>query len=274
MCSVVIPATESGLEPAGVLTLASDVDVMRVLTYLHLRRIGLLMDRRMLDPNAHPFVGMILCRDGRTFMDETHSDRTVEGISIIPFPMFGGVIRWSRHCPEMPDSVFGFKTSPNTIHTQSTTEAIRIGMALFKNRLLKGCIHENWVQNELGCGWGLRLKLGLFQMVRLGADGRAEIKHESVFRSWVSEGEFEVLAPLKLMLIVNGKRVNVTTIIDPHHPLIERYNVAITLTVFDDRRFLEVEAHDLLREYEADPRPETIERLWMKYANHDLGLAS
>lgn len=221
---------------------------LRLLVYRYLRDVGFLMPLK-LAPDGHHNVVKIACPDDRSFMTEASwiedlHKRHNRRLSVMPRPLFGGAMRFSEYCPEMPDEVLGFKSSPNVVHCQVTIEAIRSGIRFRSVHLAKAGGHG------LFCGWATALGLSLFQHTRLTIDGRQVIKDMAKRQRWVKDGEFEVFAAHHMDCLPDGTESPRTYALNHRHPLIERYTMEMTMDLLCDRRFLEIEAPDLLREYE------------------------
>lgn len=219
---------------------------LRLLVYRYLREVKY-FDELTLASEGNENVGKIACRDDRSFMteaawiEELHrkNDRK---LAVMPLPMFGGAMRFSPFCPEMPDELVGFKSAPNVFHCEIVIEAIRFGIRFRSNHLIKAGGHG------LFCGWATALGLGLFQHTRLTIDGRNVIKDRSRREHWTKDNEFEVFAAQHMDCRFNGEKEQRTYRINHHHPLVAKYPMELTMGNLDDRRFLEVEAPHLLKE--------------------------
>ncbi len=219
---------------------------LRLLVYQYLREVGYLSDLPYAS-EGNENVGKIACRDDRSFMteaawiEELHR-RKGHKLAVMPLPMFGGAMRFSPYCPEMPDELVGFKSAPNVFHTEIVIEAIRYGIKFRNNRLIKAGGHG------LFCGWATALNLGLFQHTRLTIDGRDVIEDRSRREHWVKDGNFEVFAAHHMDCRYNGDAQPRTYGLDHEHPLVKKYSMELTIGTLDDRRFLEIEAPQLLRQ--------------------------
>lgn len=219
---------------------------LRLLVYKYLRQVGYLADLPLASP-GNENVGKIACRDDRSFMteaawiEEMHRQHG-RHLAVMPLPMFGGAMRFSPYCPEMPDEVVGFKSAPNVFHCEIVVEAIRYGITFRKNHLIKAGGHG------LFCGWASALGLGLFQHTRLTIDGRNVLEDRSRREHWSSDGTFEVFAAHHMDCRHNGEPKARTYRLDHRHPFVSKYPMELTMSNLDDRRFLEIEAPDLLKE--------------------------
>lgn len=219
---------------------------LRLHVYRYLREVGFLAELTLAS-EGNENVGKIACRDDRSFMteaawiEELHRQHGGK-LAVMPLPMFGGAMRFSPYCPEMPDEVVGFKSAPNVFHCEIVVEAIRYGIRFRSNHLIKAGGHG------LFCGWASALGLGLFQHTRLTIDGRNVLKNRSRREHWVKNGEFEVFAAHHMDCRFNGEAKPRTYRLDHRHPLITKYPMELTMGTLDDRRFLEIEAPQLLKE--------------------------
>lgn len=219
---------------------------IRLLVYQHLREVKYLADLPLASRD-HENVGKIACRDDRSFMteaawiEELHQ-RNNRHLAVMPLPMFGGAMRFSPYCPEMPDEVVGFKSAPNVFHCEIIVEAIRYGISFRNNRLVKAGGHG------LFCGWATALGQGLFQHTRLTVDGRNVLAERSHREHWTKDDHFEVFAAHHMDCRYDGKPEPRTYRIDHDHPLVTKYPMELTMSTLDDRRFLELEAPQLLKE--------------------------
>ncbi len=218
---------------------------LRLLVYQYLREVQFLTDLPYAD-ESNENVGKIACRDDRSFMteaawiEELHR-RKGHKLSVMPLPMFGGAMRFSPYCPEMPDELVGFKSAPNVFHSEILTEAIRFGIKFRSNHLIKAGGHG------LFCGWASALGLGLFQHTRLTIDGRDIIEARSKRENWTNGGDFTVFAAHHMDCRYNGEPQSRTYGLDHNHPLLTKYTMELTMETLDDRRFLEIEAPHLLK---------------------------
>ncbi len=219
---------------------------LRLLVYQYLREVGYLTDLP-LAAAGNENVGKIACRDDRSFMteaawiEELHRQKGKK-LAVMPLPMFGGAMRFSPYCPEMPDEVVGFKSAPNVFHCEIVIEAIRYGIKFRHNHLIKAGGHG------LFCGWATALNLGLFQHTRLTIDGRNVIDERAKREHWTKGEDFEVFAAHHMDCRFNGEPQARTYGLDHNHPLIKKYPMELTMSNLDDRRFLEIEAPHLLKE--------------------------
>jgi hypothetical protein len=219
---------------------------IRLLVYQYLRNCGY-FTQLSLASDGHNNVAKIACPDDRSFMTEAswiedlHKQHDRK-LSVMPRPMFGGAMRFSPFCPEMPDQAVGFKNSPNVIHCQTTVEAIRYGIHFRGVHLAKAGGHG------LFCGWATELGLGLFQHTRLTIDGRNVLKSRAQREQWVKDGEFQVFAAHHMDCRFDGKEQARTYCLHHKHPLVKKYPMELTMENLDDRRFLEIEAPHLLKE--------------------------
>lgn len=219
----------------------------RLLVYKYLRDSGYFTELTLATDN-HSNVAKIACPDDRSFMTEAswiedlHKQHDRK-FAVMPRPMFGGAMRFSPFCPEMPDHAVGFKSSPNVIHCQVTMEAIRYGIRFRGVHLAKAGGHG------LFCGWATELGLGLFQHTRLTIDGRNVLKAQAQREQWVKDGgEFQVFAAHHMDCRFDGAELARTYCLHHKHPLVKKYPMELTMENLDDRRFLEIEAPQLLRE--------------------------
>lgn len=224
------------------------VQKMRMLVYQYLRSqhyfCGL-----ALASDDHNNVVKIACPDDRSFMTEAswiedlHRQHDRE-MGVMPGPMFGGAMRFSPYCPEMPDESVGFKNSPNAIHCQVQVEKIRYGIRFRKVRLVKAGGHG------LFCGWASELGLGLFQHTRLTIDGRNVLKEQARRQQWLKNGQdFQVFAAHHMDCRCDGEAKPRTWALDHKHRFVTKYPMELTMETLDDRRFLEIEAPHLLKEH-------------------------
>lgn len=226
----------------------SEARRLRLLVYRYLRQVGYLAPLELAS-DGHHNVAKIACPDDRSFMTEAswiedlhrQHDRM---LSVMPRPLFGGAMRFSPYCPEMPDSMVGFKNSPNAFHCEITVEAIRYGIRFRGVHLAKAGGHG------LFCGWASALGLGLFQHTRLTIDGRNVLKARSLRERWTKDDEFQVFAAHHMDCRHNGDGDPRTWGLSHKHPLVKKYPMELTMENLDDRRFLEIEVPDLLREHE------------------------
>ncbi len=222
-----------------------DVRKLRLIVYQYLRDVGYLCELS-LATDGHTNVVKIACPDDRSFMTEAswiedlHRKHDRQ-LAVMPRPLFGGAMRFSPFCPEMPDNVVGFKNSPNVFHCEMTVEAIRYGIRFRGVHLAKAGGHG------LFCGWASALGLGLFQHTRLTIDGRNILKARSIREQWVKQGEFEVFAAHHMDCRFEGTETPRTYGLDHRHPLVRKYPMELTMENLDDRRFLEIEAPQLLK---------------------------
>jgi len=219
---------------------------LRLLVYRYLREARYLDELGLADEDNEN-VGKIACRDDRSFMteaawiEELHRQHGRK-LAVMPLPMFGGAMRFSPYCPEMPDEVVGFKSAPNVFHCEIVVEAIRYGITFRNNHLIKAGGHG------LFCGWASALGLGLFQHTRLTIDGRDVLHDRSRRERWTKDGKFEVFAAHHMDCRLNGEAKARTYQLNHEHPLVTKYSMELTMANLDDRRFLEIEAPHLLKE--------------------------
>lgn len=219
---------------------------LRLLVYRYLRDVGYLTDLTLAAP-GNENVGKIACRDDRSFMteaawiEELHRKQG-RHLAVMPLPIFGGAMRFSPYCPEMPDEVVGFKSAPNVFHCEIIVEAIRYGIKFRNNRLIKAGGHG------LFCGWATALGLGLFQHTRLTIDGRNVVDDRSRREHWTNDGNFEVFAAHHMDCRFSGEPQPRTYRLDHQHSLVTKYPMELTMNKLDDVRFLELEAPQLLKE--------------------------
>lgn len=219
---------------------------LRFLVYKYLREINYLTDLPYAKA-GYENVGKIACRDDRSFMTEAAwiqelHERKGQKLAVMPLPMFGGAMRFSPYCPEMPDELVGFKSAPNVFHTEVLVEAIRFGIKFRNSRLIKAGGHG------LFCGWASALGLGMFQHTRLTIDGRDIIEARSQREHWTKDGDFEVFAAHHMDCRYDETPQARTYGLDHQHPLLKKYPMELTMDTLDDRRFLEIEAPHLLKE--------------------------
>ncbi len=218
---------------------------LRLLVYQYLREVKFLTDLPLAD-EGNENVGKIACRDDRSFMteaawiEELHRQHGRK-LAVMPLPMFGGAMRFSPYCPEMPDEVVGFKSAPNVFHTEVLIEAIRFGIKFRNIRLIKAGGHG------LFCGWATALNLGLFQHARLTIDGRDVIEARAHREHWVADGNFHVFAAHHMDCRYNDEPKARTYGLDHDHPLVKKYSMELTMDTLDDQHFLEIEAPHLLK---------------------------
>lgn len=219
---------------------------LRLSVYKYLRDQEYMVDLGLAS-NEHNNVVKIACPDDRSFMTEAawieqlHRQNGRE-IGVMPNPMFGGAMRFSPYCPEMPDELVGFKSAPNVFHTEIVIEAIRFGIKFRNNRLIKAGGHG------LFCGWATALGLGLFQHTRLTIDGRDIIQNRADREHWVTDGNFHVFAAHHMDCRYTDEPKARTYGLDHEHPLLKKYPMELTMSKLDDRGFLEIEAPHLLKE--------------------------
>jgi hypothetical protein len=219
---------------------------LRFLVYKYLREVNYLTDLPYAKA-GNENVGKIACRDDRSFMTEAAwiqelHEKKGHKLAVMPLPMFGGAMRFSPYCPEMPDELVGFKSAPNVFHTEVLVEAIRFGIKFRNNRLIKAGGHG------LFCGWASALGLGMFQHTRLTIDGRDIIEARSQREHWTADGNFEVFAAHHMDCRYDEAPQARTYGLDHDHPLLKKYPMELTMETLDDRRFLEIEAPHLLKE--------------------------
>lgn len=219
---------------------------LRFLVYKYLREVNYLTDLPYAKA-GNENVGKIACRDDRSFMTEAAwiqelHEKKGHKLAVMPLPMFGGAMRFSPYCPEMPDELVGFKSAPNVFHTEVLVEAIRFGIKFRNNRLIKAGGHG------LFCGWASALGLGMFQHTRLTIDGRDIIEARSQREHWTTDGNFEVFAAHHMDCRYDEAPQARTYGLDHDHPLLKKYPMELTMETLDDRRFLEIEAPHLLKE--------------------------
>lgn len=219
---------------------------LRLLVYKYLRDVNYLTDLPLAE-EGNENVGKIACRDDRSFMteaawiEELHRQKGKK-LAVMPLPMFGGAMRFSPYCPEMPDELVGFKSAPNVFHTEIVIEAIRFGIKFRNNRLIKAGGHG------LFCGWATALGLGLFQHTRLTIDGRDIIQNRADREHWVTDGNFSVFAAHHMDCRYTDEPHARTYGLDHEHSLLKKYPMELTMSKLDDRGFLEIEAPHLLEE--------------------------
>lgn len=186
-------------------------------------------------------IGKITCRDDRTFMRETQYTEKFSEAAVIPYPIYGGAIRFSPDCPEMPDGVLGFHLDPNAEHCDKLIQEIRAGIPVRGNGLLKVGGHG------LHCGWAKALKLGVWQQTRLIIDARCVLKARSIREEWVKNGgEYKMFPAYHVTRQLNGERLDRTYRLDHTDALVNKYPMNQVMELMSDERFLELEAPHLL----------------------------
>lgn len=218
---------------------------LREAVFRYLRSVGFFIDlppvvARLVEETQTPNIGKITCRDDRSFNTEARYVEDVSGIGVIPYPIYGGVMRFSEYCPEMPDSVLGFKSSPNVFHAETLAEAIRAGIKFRGNRLLKAGGHG------ISCGWASALDRGHWQHARLVVDGAQNLQQRCERERWVPDGTrpFRVFPAFHHHLGTETDNQH-SYAINPGHDLIGKYSMDQVMCM-SDRVFLEAEAPDVL----------------------------
>lgn len=228
---------------------------IRMLVYLVLRERMYLHDLS-LAPQEHSNLVKIACPDDRSFMteaswiEELHEQHNRE-IGVMPNPMFGGAMRFSEYCPEMPDDYVGFKCSPNAVHRLVAIEKCRFGISFRGARLVKAGGHG------LFCGWASALGLGFFQHTRLTIDGRRKLKEQAKREHWlaahpdpaVRDQKYQVFAAHHMDCTFEGQEAPRTYGLDHHHKLVQMYPMELVMERLTDLRFLELEAPHLLKQH-------------------------
>ncbi|GEM_PF-1521829 len=234
--------------PVPTFTLSTDASVedqLGELVFLHLRQgpHPYFLDLTKGEEEAEN-LGKITCRDDRTFLKEALHTELVSEAGVIPYPIYGGAMRYSSHCPEMPAGVLGFEMSPNADHCAKTIEEIRAGIVVRGNRLLKAGGHG------LRCGWASALKVGVWQQTRLIIDGRCALKSQALREEWVKkdQGEYKIFPAYHVTRQQNHARLDRTYRLDHTHQLVKKYTMWQVMDSLTDRRFLELEAPQVLKD--------------------------
>lgn len=218
---------------------------LREAVFRHLRAVRFYVDlpevvARLVAATGTENIGKITCRDDRSFNTEARYVEDVSGMGVIPYAIYGGVMRFSGYCPEMPDRVLGFKSSPNVFHAETSVEAIRAGIVFRKNRLLKAGGHG------MTCGWAGALELGHWQHTRLVVDGALSLRERSRRERWVPDGTlpFEIFPAFHHHCGTDATQQH-SYAIDPEHDLVGKYSMDRVMRM-SDMDFLEAEAPIIL----------------------------
>lgn len=213
--------------------------------FRHLRAVGYYIElrevvARLIVETGTENIGKITCRDDRSFNAEARYVEDVSGLGVIPYPIYGGVMRFSKYCPEMPDHVLGFKSSPNVFHAEMVIEAIRAGIKLRQNRFVKAGGHGT------KCGWAGALELGHWQHSRLVVDGALSLYDRARRELWVPPGTrpFKVLPAFHHHFGTNASQQH-SFAINPEHDLVGKYSMDQVMRM-NDQAFLEAEAPEVL----------------------------
>lgn len=236
---------EQLLEPVSV------DEQIRELVFQYLRSVGYFDDLTPA-PKGTTNIGKLTCRDDRSFAHEFNylqelnqapdqdPSQPSPKVGVIPYGIYGGVMRFSPYCPEMSDTKLGFKLSSNRIHCETLTEAIRIGVVVRGNRLLKAGGHG------LQCGWANGLGIGVYQNTRLIMDGRTRLKARANRERWVPGGEYQIF-PAYHVKREGSKHNGRTYFLNRQHDLALRYPMEQVMETMTDRRLLELHAPHMLR---------------------------